>query len=150
MCSKTEDSDRSYQSIRVEHLALCQPRNGVTPAGTLRFLKWTSGGFRASGADDLIGGTENLLGALFGYRLAFKTAPTAQPILNISATESGALKAQRFAAQQRHGLRFNLSQSARRRLTVRKICLGTMAQNDVSLCFAIHKPTYVVFVVMWC
>jgi hypothetical protein len=32
--------------------------------------------FGASGADDLIGGTENLLGALFGYRFRVKTTPT--------------------------------------------------------------------------
>src|SRR5690242_10393605 len=39
--------------------------------------------FGASGADDLIGGAEDFLGALFGDRFRVKTVPSAQPILNI-------------------------------------------------------------------
>jgi hypothetical protein len=35
----------------------------------------------ASGADDLIGSSEDCLGALFGYRIRIQTAPTAEPIL---------------------------------------------------------------------
>src|SRR5215213_8883627 len=88
--------------------------------------------FGASGADNLIGGTENLLGALFGYRFRVKTTPTAEPILNIPATKSGSLKPQRFTTKKRHGFRFDLAQTTRRRLSIREICLGGMAQDHVS------------------
>jgi len=40
--------------------------------------------FGASGTDDLIGGAEDFLGALFGYRFLIKTTSTAQPILNLT------------------------------------------------------------------
>ena len=81
----------------------------------------------ASGANDLIGGTEDLLGALFGYRFRVKTTPTADPILNIPATISGSLKPLRFTTKKRHGFRFDLAQTTRRGLSIGEICLGGMA-----------------------
>ena len=66
--------------------------------------------FRASGADDLIGCTEDFLGALFWYRFRIRTASTAQPMLYIAASIIGSLKAQRFATKQRYGFGFNFSQ----------------------------------------
>ena len=44
--------------------------------------------FGASGADDLIGGAEDFLGALFRYCFRIKTASTTQPMLNIAAAKS--------------------------------------------------------------
>jgi len=58
--------------------------------------------FGASGADDLIGCTEDLLGALFGYGFGIKTASTADPILNVTSAKVGPLKPQRLATQKRH------------------------------------------------
>jgi len=83
--------------------------------------------FGTSGADDLVGGSENLLGALFGYRFRVKTTPTADPILNIPATESGSLKSQRFTTKKRHGFRFDFAQTPRRRLSIGEIRLSGMA-----------------------
>src|SRR5688572_11063917 len=82
--------------------------------------------FGASGADDLIGGAEDLLGALFRYRFRVKTTPTADPILNVTSAKVCPLKSQRFATQKRHGFRFDLAQTTRRRLSIGEICLGCM------------------------
>ncbi len=81
--------------------------------------------FGASGADDLIGGAEDFLGALFGYRFRIKTASTAEPILNITSAKLCSFEAQRFATKKRHGFRFDFSQTARRGLSVREISLVT-------------------------
>jgi len=105
--------------------------------------------FGASRTDDLVGGSEDVLGALFGYRFRVKTTPTADPILNIPATISGSLKPQRFTTKKRHGFRFDLAQTTRCGLIIGEICLSGMAQNYVCLCSPEHKPTYVAFVVMW-
>jgi len=83
--------------------------------------------FGPSRTDDLIGSTEDLLGALFGYRFRVKTTPTADPILNIPATESGSLKSQRFTTKKRHGFRFDFAQTPRRRLSIGEIRLIGMA-----------------------
>ena len=83
--------------------------------------------FGASGADDLIGSAEDFLGALFRYRFRIKTTATADPILNITTTKIGSLKAQRFATKKRHGFRFDLAQTARRGISIREICLGCVA-----------------------
>jgi hypothetical protein len=53
----------------------------------------------ASGADDLIGSSEDCLGALFGYRIRIQTASTAEPILNVTSAKLRTVKAQRFATQ---------------------------------------------------
>jgi hypothetical protein len=65
--------------------------------------------FRTSGTNDLIGGAKDLLCALFRDRIVSKTTATAQPTLQITATEMSPFQSQRLAAQQRHGLCFNLS-----------------------------------------
>jgi len=83
--------------------------------------------FGASRTDDLVGGTEDFLGTLFGYGFRVKTTPTADPILNIPATISGSLKPQRFTTKKRHGFRFDLAQTTRRGLSIGEICLGGMA-----------------------
>jgi hypothetical protein len=85
--------------------------------------------FGASGADDLVGGAENLLGALFGYCFGIKTVPSAQPVLNVTSAKLGSLKPQRFAAKKRHGFRFDFSQIARRGFSVREISLACVQQN---------------------
>jgi hypothetical protein len=48
--------------------------------------------FGTSGADDLIGGAEDVLGALFGDRFRVKTVPSAHPILNIPSAKLCPLK----------------------------------------------------------
>ena len=53
----------------------------------------------ASGADDLVGGAEDFLGALFRYCFRIRTTPTAEPVLYIAASIIGSLKAQRFATK---------------------------------------------------
>ena len=85
--------------------------------------------FGASGTDDLVGGSENLLGALFGYCFGIKTVPSAQPVLNVTSAKLGSLKPQRFAAKKRHGFRFDFSQIARRGFSVREISLACVQQN---------------------
>ena len=88
--------------------------------------------FGASGADDLVGGSENLLGALFGYRFRVKTVPSAEPILNVSSAKLCSLKPQRFTTKKRHGFRFDLAQTTRCCLIIREIRLGCMAQYYVA------------------
>jgi hypothetical protein len=83
--------------------------------------------FGAPGTDDLISGTEDFLGALFGYRFRVKTVPSAQPILNVASAKLGSLKPQRFATKKCHGFCFDFSQTARRRLSISEICLRGMA-----------------------
>ena len=79
-------------------------------AVVLRGLLYCNGiDFGTSGADDLIGGAEDFLGALFGDRFRVKTIPTADPILNIPATKLGSLKPQRFTTKKRHGFRFDFA-----------------------------------------
>ena len=46
----------------------------------------------ASGADDLVGGAEDFLGALFRDRFRVKTVPSAHPILNIPSAKLCPLK----------------------------------------------------------
>jgi hypothetical protein len=48
-------------------------------------------------ADDLIGGAEDSLGALFGYCFRIKTVSTAEPILNVTSAKLRSIKSQRFA-----------------------------------------------------
>jgi hypothetical protein len=83
--------------------------------------------FGTSRTDDLIGGSEDPLGALFGYRFRVKTTPTADPILNIPATKSGSLKPQRFATKKRHGFRFDFAQTSRRGISIGELRLSGMA-----------------------
>jgi len=45
--------------------------------------------FGASGADDLVGGAEDFLGALFRYSFCIKTTPTAEPSLNNLPVRNG-------------------------------------------------------------
>src|SRR5215213_9377801 len=83
--------------------------------------------FGTSGADDLIGGAEDFLGALFGDRFRVKTVPSAHPILNIPSAKLCPLKPQRFTTKKRHGFRFDLAQTARRGISVGEFCLGCVA-----------------------
>ena len=53
----------------------------------------------ASGADDLVGGAEDFLGALFRYCFRIRSASRAEPVLDIAASVIGSFKAQRFAAK---------------------------------------------------
>jgi hypothetical protein len=46
------------------------------------------------GADDLIGGAEDFLGALFGDCIGIETDSLIKPILDITATVGGSIKAQ--------------------------------------------------------
>ena len=79
--------------------------------------------FGASRTDDLVGGSEDFLGALFRYCFGARTTATAQPMLDIAASIIGALKGQRFAAKKRHGFGFDFAQTARRRIIIRKVSL---------------------------
>ena len=88
--------------------------------------------FGASGADDLVGGPEDFLGALFGYHFGVRTSPTAEPILHVTPAILGSLKAQRFTTKKRHGFRFDLTQTTRRGFTVSEIYLSAMAQYYVT------------------
>jgi hypothetical protein len=83
--------------------------------------------FTASRTDDLIGSAEDLLGALFGYRFRVKTVPSAEPVLNVSSAKLCSLKPQRFTTEKRHGFRFDLAQTSRRRLSVGELCLSCVA-----------------------
>ena len=80
-----------------------------------------------SGADDLVGGAEDFLGALFGVPFRVKTVPSAQPILNVASAKLGSLKPQRFTTKKRHGFRFDLAQTARRGISVGELCLCCVA-----------------------
>ena len=83
--------------------------------------------FGASGADDLVGGAEDFLGALFGYHFGVRTSSTAEPILHVTPAILGSLKAQRFTTKKRHGFRFDFAQTPRRRLSIGEIRLIGMA-----------------------
>jgi hypothetical protein len=83
--------------------------------------------FGSSGADDLIGGAEDFLRALFRYPFGIQATATVDPTLNISTTEGGSLKSQRFTTEKRHGFRFDLAQTSRRRLSIGEISLGGVA-----------------------
>jgi len=52
-----------------------------------------------SGSKDLIGGAENLLCALFGYRIGVVSDSLVQPMLNVAARVVRSFKVQCFAAQ---------------------------------------------------
>ena len=109
-----------------EHLGMVLPKYRAphTPGET----QWRVGiDFGTSGADDLIGGAEDFLGALFGDRFRVKTVPSAQPILNISSAKLCPFKTQRFTTKKRHGFRFDLAQTARRGISVGELCLGCVA-----------------------
>src|SRR6185312_3172582 len=58
------------------------------------FLCCHGSDFGAPGADDLVGGAEDFLGALFGYHLGVRTSSTAEPILHVTPAILGSLKAQ--------------------------------------------------------
>src|SRR5829696_2164198 len=80
--------------------------------------------FGASGADDLVGGTEDFLGALFGYHFRVRTASTVEPILHVTPAILGSLKAQRFATQKRHRFGFYFAEVSRRGFSVSEIYLS--------------------------
>jgi hypothetical protein len=80
----------------------------------------------------LVGGSENLLGALFGYHFGVRTSSTAEPILHVTPAILGSLKAQRFATQQRHRFGLYFAEAARRDRTVSEIYLSAMAQYYVT------------------
>ena len=63
------------------------------------FSGMVCGDFRTSCADDLVGGTEDFLGALFRYSIGVRITATAEPVLYIAASIIGSLKRQRFAAK---------------------------------------------------
>jgi hypothetical protein len=88
--------------------------------------------FGASGADDLVGGAEDFLGALFGYHFRVRTASTAEPILHVTPAILGSLKAQRFATQQGHRFGFYFAEVSRRGFSVSEIYLSAMAQYYVT------------------
>ena len=79
--------------------------------------------FGVSGADDLVGGPEDFLGALFGYRFGVRSTATAEPILYIAASIIGSLKAQRFATKKRYGFGFDFTQTAGCRFVVGEIAV---------------------------
>jgi hypothetical protein len=81
----------------------------------------------------LVGGSEDLLGALFGYRFGIKTVTTAEPVLHITPAILGSLKTQRFATQQRHRFGFYFAEVSRRGLTVSKISFARVQQNVSAL-----------------
>jgi hypothetical protein len=79
--------------------------------------------FGASGTDDLVGGAEDSLGALFRDRIGIKTVSTAEPILKIPSAKLRPFKTQRFTTKKRHGFGFDLSQTAQRGFSVCEIAL---------------------------
>src|SRR5689334_12812885 len=69
-------------------------RGAMPSAGAVSLRRLRSDGisFCSSGADDLIGGAEDSLRALFRYCFGIQTTATVDPILNIPTTEGGSLK----------------------------------------------------------
>jgi hypothetical protein len=101
-------------------------------------------------ANDLIGGAKDFLCTLFGDRIGVETDSLIKPVLDIAATIIGTFKAQRFAAQKRNCFGFYFAQVSWGRFGIGEVGFGGVAENDVCLCTAEHKLTYVVSVVMWC
>ena len=71
-----------------------------------------------------------------------------QPVLNIAAAEVSAIEAERFAANQRDRLRFNLADMSSGLFAIHKLFGRRVTENNVSLCFASHKVIYVISRVM--
>ena len=82
-------------------------------------------------ANDLVGGAEDFLCALFGDRIGVETDSLIKPVLDIAATIIGTFKAQRFATQKRNGFGFYFAQISWRRFGVREVGFGGVAENDV-------------------
>jgi hypothetical protein len=56
-----------------------------------------------------MGSPEDVLGALVRYRLGIETAPTEEPILNVTSAKLRSLKSQRFATKKRDLYGFDLA-----------------------------------------
>ena len=67
---------------------------------------------------------------------------------DVAAAVIGALEIQGLAAKQRDCFSFYFAKVPRCSYRVGKVGFGVMAQYHVTLCFAVHKPTYVVSKVM--
>ena len=71
-----------------------------------------------------------------------------QPVLNIATAELGTIEAERFAANQRDRLRFNLADMSSGLFAIHKLFGRRVTEDNVGLCSGAHKPTYVVAAVM--
>ncbi len=56
-----------------------------------------------------MGSPEDVLGALVRYRLGIETAPTEEPVLNVTSAKLRSLKCERFATNKRDPCGFDLA-----------------------------------------
>ncbi len=61
-----------------------------------------------------------------------------QPVLNIATAELGTIEAERFAANQRDRLRFNLADMSSGLFAIHKLFGRRVAENNVGLCVPPH------------
>ena len=82
---------------------------------------------RLPAREDLIGGAEDLLCALFGDCVAVVPIRGIEPVLDIASAIVGAFEVQRFAAQQGDCFRFDFAQVLWRSFCVCEVGFGRVA-----------------------
>lgn len=89
-------------------------------------------GLRPSGAYDLVGCAENLLGAFLWNCVGVRTCSLSEPILYVTPAIRGSVQAQRFATEKRNRFGFYFAQASRCCFAVGEIAFCRVAQHHVA------------------